>query len=156
MKNILISYYSRSGHTEKAVTKLAEILGADVEKIVDLKNRKGALGFILGGKDASFKKTTSIQPVIYNSQDYKLVILASPTWASVAAPAVRTYIEQHKGKFDKVAFLVSQGGTCNGKIYKDLEELTGKSPVATVDFGRAELQGNLWMEKLEAFAEKIN
>jgi len=55
MKNVLIVYYSRSGHTEKVVTKLAEILGADVEKLVDLKNRKGILGFIIGGKDATLK-----------------------------------------------------------------------------------------------------
>lgn len=155
MKNILIAYYSRSGHTEKAATKLAEILGTDLEKIVDLKNRKGAWGFIIGGKDASLKKVTPIQSVKYNPQDYELVILATPTWASIVAPAVRTYIEQNKGKFEKVAFLVSQGGKCNGKIYKDLEELTGKSPVATVDFSGVELQGNEWMKKLKTFAENI-
>jgi len=155
MKNVLIVYYSRSGHTEKAVTKLAEILDADVEKLVDLKNRQGAWGFITGGRDASFKKITDIDSVKYNPQDYELVIVSSPTWASAATPAVRTYIEAHKGEFKKVAFLVSQGGTCNGKIYKDLETLVGKSPVATVDFSRSDLQGTEWTEKLKTFANNI-
>ncbi|MBC8061715.1 MAG: flavodoxin family protein [Clostridiaceae bacterium] len=155
MKNILIVYYSRSGYTEKAVIKLAEVLGADVEKIVDLKNRQGAWGFITGGKDATFKNITPIQANNFNPQDYEILIFASPTWASVAAPAVRTYIGQHKAEFKKVAFLVSQGGICNGKIFKDLEVLTGKSPLATVDFSRSDLQGNEWRSKLETFAESI-
>ena len=155
MKNVLIVYYSRNGHTETAVTKLSEILGADVEKIVDLKNRTGVWGFITGGRDANLKKLTTIQPVKYNPKDYEVVILATPTWASAATPAARTYIQQQKGGLNKVAFLVSQGGTCNGKIYKDLEELIGKSPIATVDFSRKDLQGTEWTEKLKTFAESV-
>ena len=155
MKNVLIVYYSRSGHTEKVVTKLAEILVADVEKLVDLKNRQGIWGFIIGGKDASFKKLTHIEPVKYDAQDYELVIFATPTWASVVVPAVRTYIKQNQCKFNNTAFIVSQGGTCNGKIYKDLETLTGKSPLASADFSSAELQGNDWEEKLKNFTKNI-
>ena len=155
MKNVLIVYYSRSGHTEKVVTKLAEILGADVEKLVDLKNRQGILGFIIGGKDASFKKLTYIDPVKYDAQDYELVIFATPTWASAAVPSVRTYIKQNEGKFNNTAFIVSQGGRCNGKIYKDLETLTGKVPLAINDFSSADLQGDEWAEKLKNFTENI-
>lgn len=155
MKPILIVYYSRSGHTEKAVVELANTLNSDVENIIDLKNRKGILGFITGGKDASLRKLTSIQSTKYDPEDYELVILASPTWASTLPPAIRTYAEKQKGKLKKVAFLVSQGGGCNGKIYKDLESVTGKAPLATVDISRSEFNRNLWQQKLQGFAQNI-
>lgn len=156
MKNVLIAYYTRSAHTEKVVTKLAKDLNADTEKIVDLKSRKGVLGFIIGGRDAKLKKLTSIEPVKHNPKDYDLVILATPTWASTLTPALNTYIEQHKTEFKKVAFLVTQGGGCNGKIYKDLETLAEKSPIATVDFSRSDIQTNKWLEKLKTFTESLN
>ena len=156
LKKILITYYTRSGHTEKLVTKLAEYLDADIEKLIDLKNRKGLLGFFRGGKDASQKKLTDIDQVKYNPNNYDLVVLATPTWASTVSPALRTYIEKHKTDFKNVAFLVSQGGGCNGKIYKDLETLTGKSPAAAVDFSRSELSSKTWAEKLKTFAENLN
>lgn len=40
MSKVLVVYYSRTGNTERAVLELAEQLNADIEKIIDCKNRK--------------------------------------------------------------------------------------------------------------------
>ena len=40
---ILIAYYSKTGNTERVAKDLASQLGADLEKVIDRKNRKGIL-----------------------------------------------------------------------------------------------------------------
>jgi len=60
MKNILIVYYSRSGFTKQLVQELAVHLHADLEEIIDKKDRSGAIGYLFSGRDAWQEKTTEI------------------------------------------------------------------------------------------------
>jgi flavodoxin len=155
MKKVLVVYYSRSGNTEKAALKLANSLNADVEKLVDYKKREGILGFIIGGRDAVSKKLTMIEPVKSNTANYDLVIVATPTWASTMAPAIRTYIHQRKDELKQVAFLVTQGGGCNGKVFEDLKESCGISPIVTLDLGAKQFKENTWGNKIDDFIAKV-
>ncbi len=43
---VLIVYYSRSGQTRNIAEVIAKKLGAELEEIVDHRNRKGLLGFL--------------------------------------------------------------------------------------------------------------
>jgi len=60
-KNILVVFYSRSGNTKKVATDIASALGADLEEIVEKKNRQGNLGWLSGGRDAMKKAQTEIE-----------------------------------------------------------------------------------------------
>ena len=51
MKTLVI-YYSRTGNTRFAAETVAAEIGADVEEVVDLKNRKGRLNYLPAGRDA--------------------------------------------------------------------------------------------------------
>lgn len=155
MKKILVVYYSRTGNTEKAALELAKRLKADTEKLVDVKNRKGIWGYIISGKDASMKKLTSISPVKHKPEEYDLVILATPTWASSVVPAVRTYVHQYKDKIKNTAFIVTQGGGCNGKVYEAMKDITGVQPKITMDIGGSEFKNGNWVKKIEDFAQKV-
>jgi flavodoxin len=156
MKKVLIVYYSRGGNTEKAAVELAKSLNADVEKLIDYKHRKGFLGYIISGKDALFKKLTLIEPVKSNPWNYDLVILATPTWAATMTPALRTYMQQRKDELKQVAFMVTQGGECDGKIYKEMGKVLGKTPIAVVDIGRKEFKQNTWKKKIKEFVSAIS
>jgi flavodoxin len=155
MKKVLVVYYSRGGKTEKAAIELAKGLNADVEKLVDYKNRNGILGYIFSGRDAATKRLTIIEPVKYNPLNYDLVVLATPTWASTMAPAIRTFIHQRKGDVRQVAFLVTQAGGCTGKIYKDMEESLGLSSVAALDLGGKHFKENKWQQRIEDLTARL-
>ncbi|MDP4088270.1 MAG: hypothetical protein Q8930_03225 [Bacillota bacterium] len=156
MNKTLVVYYSRSGKTEKAVQELKNCMECDVEVLVDAKNRKGLMGFITGGRDAVNERLTEIQQVKYEPAQYDRVVLCTPTWASNMVPAVRTYIEAHKKDFKQVAFLVTQGGGNNGKVYKSLEAAVGKAPMYKTNIGGREFRDGSWKEIVSGFAKEIS
>ena len=53
MKKTLVAYYSRTGTTKKVGEAIAKALKADIDEIIDLKKRSGAIGWVVSGKDAS-------------------------------------------------------------------------------------------------------
>jgi len=56
----LVVYYSRRGNTRFVAEKISQEIGADIEEIIDKKKRKGLLGFILSGYDATRGRVTKI------------------------------------------------------------------------------------------------
>jgi flavodoxin len=155
MGKVLIVYYSRTGNTERAVLELAKQLSADVEEIIDCENRKGAIGYIIGYQHASKEKLTVIEQPRFDPSKYDVVILATPTWVVNMAPAIRTYIQYYKDQFKKVAFLVTQNGTCRGKIYEEMRDSVGKLPSAVVDIGAKEFKEGAWQYKVKELSVKI-
>jgi hypothetical protein len=57
MKSLVV-YYSRNGNSKFIAQKIAEKLGADTEEIIDKKNRRGWIGFLTAGRDATQGKET--------------------------------------------------------------------------------------------------
>ncbi|MFH0875165.1 MAG: hypothetical protein V1859_04445 [archaeon] len=122
----LVAYYSRSGATKKIAEDIAHKLGADIERIIDMKDRKGALGFISGGKDAVLKHLTKIKPVEKEPQSYDLVIVGTPIWAGTMVPAVRTYLHENMLS-KKTAFFFTASSVGQEKAFGDLCEMAPKS-----------------------------
>ena len=55
----LVVFYSLTGNAKFVAENVASELGADTEEVIDLKNRRGRLGFLKAGYDATrFKETT--------------------------------------------------------------------------------------------------
>ena len=149
---ILIIFYSRTGTTKKVAENIAKILKADIEEIFDNKNRIGVLGYINAGKDASFKRLTSIKKLEKDSSKYDLLIIGTPIWAGNITPAVRTYISDKK--FNKVAFFITAGGgECKNALI-ELSELT-TNPLATLELSTKEVQNNESDIKILEFSKKI-
>ncbi|MDD5085136.1 MAG: flavodoxin [Candidatus Omnitrophica bacterium] len=100
----LIVYYSRTGKTRGVAEKLAGKLNADITEIVDLKSRKGPLGFVGGAHDALKKLTTEISPISYLPENYDIVIVGTPVWADNMTPAVRTFLAKYPLRGKRAAF----------------------------------------------------
>lgn len=158
-KKILIVYYSRTGRTKKLAENLMTMFSCDIEEIVDIKPGKGILTFLSGRKDAVLKNLTPIKKAELNPEEYDIIILGSPVWASHVTPAVRTYIEQYKDKFRKVAFFCTHNFKVVKavKIFNDMELLCGKKPIGQMKVSLKDLESNAIKEKLAIFkAEIIN
>jgi len=152
----LIVFYSRTNTTKKIAEKIAERIGADLEILVDKKNRAGAVGWLVAGKDAGRRKSTEIDNTKYDSNDYDLVILGTPVWVGNFTPAVRRYIELNKSKFKKLAFFTTQGSDKRQKVFDELEKESGKKSVAELQLTTKEVVGSQYESKLEEFIKTIN
>ena len=99
----LVVYYTRTGNSKFAAETIAAELGADVEEVIDLKNRQGKLAFMSCGRDAMRGKETEIAPTKRNPADYDLIVIAQPVWAWSPTPAIRTYLNTNDLSGKKVA-----------------------------------------------------
>lgn len=151
----LVVFYSRDGHTRAVAREIAQALGADNEEIVDKKNRKGIIGWLLGGRDATRKLDTEIGPLKCDPAQYDLVVVGTPVWAWNMAPAVRAYLVRNKGKIKSAAFFCTQGGSGGEKTFGCMEELLGMKPKATLELNAKELAGPEKGAKITAFVSKI-
>ncbi len=92
--NALVVYYSRTGTTRKVAEKLASLLRCVSEEIHDTTNRKGKLGWLRAGKDATSKKLTKLETVNNDPASYDIVIIGTPIWNHTLSTPIRTYFTQ--------------------------------------------------------------
>ncbi len=153
---ILITYYSRTGMNESICKTLQSKLECEIESIIDTKNRKGLWGFITGGFDAAFRVKPKIKPIEKDPANFDLIIIATPIWAGVMAPAIRTYVFDNKIKFKKVAFVsVSGNGADNLKAVTDFENLSNQKVIACLLLSEKEVKQRIQQEKLKDFVKNI-
>jgi len=140
----LVVYYSRTGNTKKVAEIIANKLEADIDEIIDTKERKGFIGAITSLKD-SFGAETDIA-FKKDPSKYDLVIIGTPIWMYTITPAVKAYL---KRKFKKVAFFC----TCNSDrridAFKDMEKLVGR-PIATLIVEKGKGDINSFVKKVSS------
>lgn len=156
MTKTLIVYYSRTGFTKQAAEQLAGLLGADLEALADTKDRAGALGYLVAGKDAGLKRPTVLAPLAHDPAAYDLVVLATPVWSWSITPAIRTYAAAQRAKLKKVAFLATRGGEGSEAIFKELADLCGQEPVASLALLTREVATGSAASKIKELAQKLS
>ncbi|MBE6500602.1 MAG: flavodoxin [Methanobrevibacter thaueri] len=125
MKSLVV-YYSRTNITKKLAEDIASKINADVEEIKSKTNYKGKIGFIKGGKDAISEKIVDLEELKYNPEEYDIVYLGCPVWASKAANPMISYLKQNEGKFKKVKFFTTAGGDGFESTFKQMEKYSIK------------------------------
>jgi flavodoxin len=117
----IIYFYSLTGKTKFVAEELSKQLNCLIEEIIDNKKRKGFFGFIKAGRDALFKKTTSISEIKHNPADFDLVIIGQPIWAGKSVPAISTLLETHKINAKTVLFFTSDGSNISDKLIDNVK-----------------------------------
>ena len=151
----LVVFYSRTGITRKVAEYLKETLQCDLEELIDLKDWKGPIGFIVSGKDSLMKKQADIKQVQKNPGDYDLVILGTPVWAGTMSCAIRTYLRQQKDKFKGAAFFCTTRGSGIQSTFKHMEKDCGKAPLATLGLKTAQVKKAKFMNEVSQFADRL-
>jgi flavodoxin len=154
MKTVIV-YYSRSGNTKAVAQELAKLLGADIEEIVDETDRKGALGYIMAGRDATLGKDTNISEPKKDPSTYDLVVVGTPIWAFTLSTPVKAYLQMKKDAIKSVAFFATQGGSGAQRAFKAMGEITGKTPITTLTINEPEIKGIGGNKKVADFVSEL-
>jgi flavodoxin len=126
----LVVYYSRTGTTRRLAEALAKALQADIEPIVEARNRSGILGYLRSLADTRQERGASIRPMKTDPKSYDLVVIGTPVWAwSVSAP-VRSYLVANAGRMPDVAFFCTMGNQGGERAFKQMQAVVGKAPRA--------------------------
>jgi flavodoxin len=151
----LVACYSRTGYTKKVGQAIAGKISADFEEIIDLTDRRGSRGWLNASRDATFKRKTAIKPLEKNPADYDLVIIGTPVWAWTMTPAVRTYIEQNRGRFNRVAFYCTMGINGGERTISAMAKLIGKEPRPALIVLTREAGQNSGEKKINEFIAEL-
>ena len=150
MSDVLCMYYSRTGHTKKAMLEIASELDAEVVELKDAVERSGFWGWLRCGMDA-MRKTT--QPLSHfetekRLQDYRLVILGTPVWAGRCSSVMRTFLKAHGKKLENVAYVVTRSSDGkNEEVYDQMDLYTAQPHTAAVSLRSGSVGYTFWQEE---------
>jgi flavodoxin len=155
MAGALVTYFSRTGMTESLATQLAAKLGAGLEPVKPHISYAGRGGFMKGVWHSLFRVASAVD-CERDPADYSVVIIGSPVWAGRLSAPMRSYLTRSRGRFGHVAaFWVSGSGQGYNKVRAEIEELTGRTLLATASFSEREVRGDAVGVKLEVFAQAV-
>jgi flavodoxin len=119
----LVVFYSRTGTSKFVAEKVVSELSAETEEVVDLKNRRGWLGFIRAGYDATRGKETKIEKTQKSPKDYDLIVVGTPVWNSRLTPAIRTYLKENDLSQRRIALFSTNEGRGGEKTLAMMKSL---------------------------------
>jgi len=151
----LVVFYSRSGTTREAAERISRRLGADLEEIHDPTDRRGIRGWFRSIFDVRRGRKPPISPARNDPARYDLVVVGTPVWdAHVSAP-VRAYLSTHAGALRKVAFFLTEGGRGERRVFLEMRELAGRSPVATLVLLQREVERGRDAPAIDSFVRML-
>jgi len=151
----LVVFYSRTGVTRKLAGRLAEGLHAEVEEIVDTKDRSGALGWLGAGRDAVLRRSTNIQQPVHDPAEFDLVLVGTPVWAGTMACAVRAWLERFAGRLPQTAFFVTARSKFADGALRHMAALSGREPVATLAMTQKAVLKDTEPDRIASFIRQL-
>lgn len=155
MADILVVYYTRTGHTQKVAEMIIAACDADVERIWDVKPRKGILGYLRSGREAWRREAGDIQSSEKDIDHYDLVIIGTPVWAGNLSSPVRAYVSRYSGRFKRLAAFCTEGGMGGEKALIQLADLCGVEPVTTLVVTEQDIRTGADREMVAGFVESL-
>lgn len=155
MSRKLIIYYSRTNATRMLAGELVKELGADVVAIQERQARTGRTGFLRAMWDASRGVLPPIEPLHVDPSYYDLVLLGAPVWAGRAACPMRRLLCDAAHQLPPTAYFCTYGGRGWDTAFRDMSDLDGKAPVATLAVRRSELMQGRHTVQLDRFLAKL-
>ena len=151
----LVVYYSRTGNNRTIAEAIAEALSADLDEIVDKKDRQGRLNWLRAGRDSRAGNLTEIE-YEKNPQDYDTIIIGAPIWAWSPIPPLRTYLQEVDLKGKRVAFFICSKTKAYEDMFSRLASMTPDSEhIGTFGILEKRFNKDDYSADLEAFIEKV-
>ncbi|MFX1496887.1 MAG: flavodoxin family protein [Promethearchaeota archaeon] len=154
--NNLIIFYSRTGNTKQLAELISQQGNWKFEEIIDTKKRKGIIGFLKSGYEATRKKLTIIKELEKNPALFDSLILGTPIWNKRMSTPIRTFIVQNKSKMKKIAFFCTEGSKGGFKTFENMAELCGMQPTATLEITKQDIKNDLHLNKVKNFVQEIS
>jgi hypothetical protein len=132
----LVVYFSQGSAAKRVAEDLALLFGADIESIVEKKNRPaGFFGFMKAGYQGTFGIASPILPPAKDPSEYGRVVVLSPVWSWSLCPPVRSWLRLNRGKLPPAAFVTVSGDTKPDKIVAAMIKESKAEPRVVMGFG---------------------
>lgn len=156
MTNILVAYFSLTGHTQQVAEALAQQLHADLEPIADKAGRTFTPSHMAWfAMEALLGQAPEIHPVRHDPSEYDLVVLGTPVWAGHMATPVRTYVHRYAAQFKRLALFCTEGGHNGELALAQVAKAARAEPIAQLIVTEPELGTGAAAHKIEDFVKAI-
>ena len=133
MKKCLV-YYSLTGNIDYVAKYISKKMDVDLIKLNPKKEYpdSGFKKFFWGGKSAVMRETPELENYSFDSNKYNHIILATPVWAGLFTPPIRTFIRDNKNslKNKKISLIMSSGG---GKADRLVNEIINELEIKSLN-----------------------
>ncbi len=152
----LILFYTRSGNTEAIARAVAETLQADVEALSDPVSYAGALGYMLGGRDALKGRVADIAALQHDPAGYERIVIGQPVWAARPVPAVNGLAKRYPLARQALAlFATFDGGGATGCLNRTAALFPDARPAGQASFQRVGSQRERGLAEARAWAKTL-
>lgn len=151
----LVVYYSLSGVTRTVAAALATDLAADIEELRCSRYSLGGLGFLRAAYDSWKGSLPPIEPLAHVPSHYELVVIAGPIWMFYPATPLRAFLKQERGRIPRVAFLLTHGGSAGERSLREMEDIVGQAPVATLVVRERDVKGQRFASAMSFFVGRL-
>jgi flavodoxin len=151
----LVVYYSRSGTTRKVAEALTQMLGGDIDEIIETRGRSGVFGYLRSVIEARRQRPSHIAPERHDPSAYDLVIIGTPVWAWSVSSPVRAYLAGTSGRLPKVAFFCTLGGAGDARAFAQMQSVAGRAPRAVCAITARDVASGRYRERLSEFAKAL-
>ncbi|MDD4974561.1 MAG: flavodoxin [Bacteriovorax sp.] len=152
----LVIYYSNSGYTKKLAKEISRNLNCDIEEIKTPVSYAGFFGYQRALLQAIFKRVPKIKKLKHNPADYDLVIVGGPVWGGAVSGPIRSFLAEYRDNLKDVAFFLTQGGQYGrGKVFEQMEQVSGKNPMAYLAVTDKELSNGVFRERILYFLSEL-
>ncbi|MHA2230581.1 MAG: flavodoxin family protein [Candidatus Thorarchaeota archaeon] len=151
----LVAYYSRTGNNRTIGEAIAKALSADIDEIIDKKNRRGKLNWLRAGRDSRERNPTEIK-FEKNPQNSDTIIIGGPIWAGNPIPPLRTYLKEVDLKGKRVAFFICSQTTGYIEMFPQLVAMIPDSEhIGNFGITQKRFKEEDYSSDLEAFVGRI-
>ncbi len=150
----LVVYYSLSGTTRAVAEALAKNLGADIESLrCDRYN--GVSAWFRAPYDNWTGYTPPLAALSHDISRYDCVAVGGPIWFWRPAAPIRSFVMKEASRLPDLAFFLTHGGSAGEKSLKEMEQLAGKRPLASLVVRAAEVKADAFRSKVASFASAL-
>jgi flavodoxin len=152
---VLVVYYSQDGATRNVANVLADELDCAVEELVEARERTGKFAVLRSAYDGLFGRSTKLKRVRHRPEHYDLVVVGTPIWSAAVSAPVRTYLEQHRREFRRLAFFAT--GTAFGakRVFDQMAALAISKPAAVLAVYDKDMDNPEYLIRLRAYASRL-
>lgn len=150
----LVVYYSRTGYTEKLAEDISAQLDSELEKIRDMKDRSGVLGYLGSGWETIRGKRPDIKEPEYDPADFDVTIIGTPVWVQKPCTPVMTYLDRYSERFNKTAYFCTLGGSGAEKTMRKLEN-HAKRPLDTLSLTTNTVKEGDYQHEVKRFIDGL-
>lgn len=155
--NILIAYFSYTGHTKVVAQQLQNLTGGTLFEIwpqeayssdYDITERQGR-------KETRDGYRPLLAEQVSNLDSYDIILLGTPNWFNTVAPPVATFLSENDFSGKKIALFCTNGGGGLGHTVSDIHSICKGADVldslSIYEDGGADVKAKLmaWLDKIE-------